>query len=125
MNEENMEMVVAEDVAAEPMPTAALDMAAQILALIGQLNVVRVRCALLLAGVRAEQLARAERLVGPEADESGAFTEASILAEVEAVLKDFPELRAQGMQILRVGAKSDDAAREAAVSPIARIFGNA
>ena len=93
----------------------------QVNELVWRLNTERLRVAMLLADVRADRLERALRLAMPEIDENGEYTNASIAAEVALVLKEFPELCRQEMQIVpRVGAMGGSVQ---AVDQIAEIFG--
>jgi len=90
--------------------------------LVKRLNAERLRVAMLLAGVGAEKLERAMRLAVPECDENGEYIGESVAEEVAAVLKEFPELRQMGVQVMpRVGAMGGNAQ---AIDRIAEIFGN-
>ena len=98
----------------------------QIKELKGTLASARIEAAMSASGIKAERITRAAKLVDMDKclDEKGNPSTEKIKAEVDAILKDFPELAgADNSQGFRIGSDGKQMPK-AGATEISSIFGN-
>ena len=108
-------------------PNAAL--MAQMAVLQAQIVTSEIKAAMPLNGIQPEKVERGVRLIDPAkcVNEQGQPDIAKIKAEIEAMTRDFPEMKAaaaEGQSGFRIGADGTAAAKQTSQAEISAIFGN-
>lgn len=101
----------------------------EIFSLKGEILTAKVEVAMATAGIKTEKIERASRLIDSSkcVGKDGKPDAEKIKTEIEAVLKDFPELKgttAEGPAGFRIGADGNNHQQGSSTDTISAIFGN-